>query len=90
MNDRILVLSYYNPWISGGGHRPICLAEQDINNGKQLLFCFESESEMENMEDFPLYNHKNLLIFRRNPQNNQIIAINNSAKNFSSSPMSDY
>lgn len=89
MNDRILVLSYYNPWISGG-HRPICLAEQDINNGKQLLFCFESESEMENMEDFPLYNHKNLLIFRRNPQNNQIIAINNSAKNFSSSPMSDY
>ena len=90
MNDRILVLSYYNPWVSGGGHRPICLAEQDINNGKQLLFCFESESEMENMEDFPLYNHKNLLIFRRNPQNNQIIAINNSAKNFSSSPMSDY
>lgn len=90
MNDHILVLSYYNPWISGGGHRPICLAEQDINNGKQLLFCFESESEMENMEDFPLYNHKNLLIFRRNPQNNQIIAINNSAKNFSSSPMSDY
>lgn len=90
MNDRILVLSYYNPWISGGGHRPICLAEQDINNGKQLLFCFESESEMENMEDFPLYNHKNLLIFRRDPQNNQIIAINNSAKNFSSSPMSDY
>lgn len=90
MNDRILVLSYYNPWISGGGHRPICLAEQDINNGKQLLFCFESESEMENMEDFPLYNHKNLLIFRRNPQNNQIIAINNSAKNFSFSPMSDY
>lgn len=90
MNDRILVLSYYNPWISGGGHRPICLAEQDIHNGKQLLFCFESETEMENMEDFPLYNHKNLLIFRRNPLNNQIIAINNSAKNFSSYPMSDY
>ena len=27
---KILILAYYNPWISGGGHRPICLCEEDI------------------------------------------------------------
>ena len=46
---KILILAYYNPWISGGGHRPICLCEEDIARGDEVVFLFESDSEIDQM-----------------------------------------
>ena len=46
---RIVVLSYYNPWICGGGHRPICFLEQDLEKGNEVVFVFESPAETEIM-----------------------------------------
>lgn len=62
---RIAVLSYYNPWISGGGHRPVCFLEQDLNKGNEVVFIFESSAETENMAQFELYSNSNLKLIRR-------------------------
>lgn len=81
---RITVLSYYNPWISGGGHRPVCFLEQDLNKGNEVVFIFESSAETENMAQFELYSNNNLKLIRRdkitgayeamNPQAAEIIS----------------
>jgi len=73
---RIIVLSYYNPWISGGGHRPICFLEQDLKKGHEVVFIFESNSELETISNFEMYSHPNLKLIRRNKENGSFTPVN--------------
>lgn len=76
---KILVLSYYNPWISGGGHRPVCFLEQDIFKGNEVVFLFESDVEVEIMKDFSLYNKDNLKLVRRIKDTGELLPMNKQA-----------
>lgn len=72
---KILILSYYNPWISGGGHRPVCFLEQDLKRDDEIFFVFFSKLECENMKKYSLYYKKNLkLILYRD--NKDFVAMN--------------
>ena len=73
---RIVVLSYYNPWICGGEHRPICFLEQDLEKGNEVVFVFESPAETEIMSDFNLFNHHNLKLVRRDKDTGVFEAMN--------------
>lgn len=73
---KILILSYYHPWISGGGHRPVCFLEQDLIKGNDVVFLFESNSEMEHMENFPLFYSPNLKLVRKLQNRDELVPIN--------------
>lgn len=77
---KIIVLSYYNPWISGGGHRPVCLLEEDIKKNNEVVFVFESEAEIENMRLFDLYYNNNLKLIRRDKDTGTFEAMNPQAQ----------
>jgi glycosyltransferase involved in cell wall biosynthesis len=80
MIDKVLVLSYYNPWISGGGHRPICLLEQDLYKGRKVFFLFESNAEVDKMSDFTLYRNPNLMLLMRDKNTERLIPCNEQAR----------
>lgn len=43
---RVLILSYYHPWIAGGGHRPRRLMSEDLKKGRKVAFLYcDSHSE---------------------------------------------
>jgi hypothetical protein len=35
---RVLILSYYHPWVAGGGHRPRRLMSEDLSRGRHVWF----------------------------------------------------
>ena len=76
---KILILAYYNPWISGGGHRPICLCEEDIARGDEVVFLFESDSEIDQMKKFSLFNSHRLRLLRRDKESGKLIAMHQQA-----------
>ncbi|MDF2943101.1 MAG: hypothetical protein K0S01_1959 [Herbinix sp.] len=80
MINRVLILSYYNPWISGGGHRPVCLLEQELAKGRNVLFLFESDAEMDLMINYGLFNDRNLFLAKRNPETGESSPCNAQAK----------
>ena len=80
MINKILILSYYHPWISGGGHRPVCLLEQDLAKDRDVVFLFESKAEIEEIVKFSLSNHPNLKLIMRDKENGILFAYNRSAK----------
>lgn len=77
---KVVVLSYYNPWISGGGHRPVCFLEEDLKKGHEVVFIFESLAETEYMPSFGLYNNPNLKLVRRDKISGAFEAMNSQAK----------
>lgn len=77
---KVVVLSYYNPWISGGGHRPVCFLEEDLKNGHEVVFIFESLAEAECMQGFRLYKNPNLKLVRRDRHRGAFEAMNSQAK----------
>ncbi len=77
---KVVVLSYYNPWISGGGHRPVCVLEEDLKKGHEVVFIFESLAETEYMPSFGLYNNPNLKLVRRDKISGAFEAMNSQAK----------
>ena len=79
---KILILAYYNPWISGGGHRPICLCEEDIARGDEVVFLFESDSEIDQMKKFSLFNSHRLRLLRRDKESGKLIAMHQQAEIF--------
>ena len=62
--SKLLVLSYYNPWISGGGHRPVCLLEEEIKKGRHIVFVYVSDSETDNISNFELAKNEKLMLVR--------------------------
>lgn len=48
--DRILVFSYYHPFIAGGGHRPHQILLEDLRRGRDVVFIFSSPTKLEDME----------------------------------------
>lgn len=78
---KVAVLSYYNPWISGGGHRPVCFLEEDLKKGYEVVFIFESLAEVDCMPSFSLYKSPNLKLIRRNKYTGTFEAMNSQAKN---------
>lgn len=46
--NKILVFSYYHPWIAGGAHRPHQILIQDLLRGREVVFICTSTSELEN------------------------------------------
>lgn len=88
--NKLLVLSYYNPWVSGGGHRPICVLEEEVKKERKVLFIYLSDSESDNMNNFKLYRNKNLLLFRYESKTEMIIPINESAKKIIIEPINIY
>ena len=77
---KVVVLSYYNPWISGGGHRPVCFVEDDIKKGHEVVFIFESLAEVECMPSFRLYKNPKLKLVRRNKNSGAFEPMNSQAK----------
>ena len=73
---KIVVLSYYNPWISGGGHRPVCFLEEDLKKGHEVVFIFESLAETECMLSFRLYNNPKLKLVIRDKYSGAFEAMN--------------
>lgn len=73
---KVVVLSYYNPWISGGGHRPVCFLEEDLKKGHEVVFIFESLAETECMLSFRLYNNPNFKLVRRDKYSGAFEAMN--------------
>lgn len=77
---KVVVLSYYNPWISGGGHRPVCFLEEDLKKGHEVVFIFESLAEAECMPSFGLYKNPNLKLVRRDKHSGAFETMNSQAK----------
>lgn len=77
---KVVVLSYYNPWISGGGHRPVCFLEEDLKKGHEVVFVFESLAEVECMPSFGLYKNPNLKLIRRDKHSGAFESMNSQAK----------
>ena len=77
---KVVVLSYYNPWISGGGHRPICFLEEDLKKGHEVVFIFESLAEVECMPSFKLYDNPKLKLVRRDKHSGAFESMNSQAE----------
>lgn len=63
---KILALSYYNPFNSGGGQRPLGFLSEMLNRKNEVKFIYESDSDTENMTKHPLFNHKSLSLLKHN------------------------
>ena len=78
--SKILVLNYYIPFNGCGGQRPLALIREWIRYGSEVTVVFESEAEMENMRDFPIFFHPSLRLVRHDATTGQLIPINEQAK----------
>lgn len=93
MQDRInklLVLSYYNPWISGGGHRPVCLLEEELQRGRKVAFIYLSDSEIDNMVNYELSKNDKLILVRYNVKDEMLIPENTTARHMFNRPINVY
>ena len=43
IDDKVLVLSYYHPWIAGGGHRPRRLIMEELARGREVCFIYADD-----------------------------------------------
>ena len=72
MISKIMVLSFYTPWVSGGGHRPVCFLEEDIRKGRSIIFVYVSESEIELIKDHKLAYKPNLELAKYDQKSNSL------------------
>ncbi len=72
MLNRIMVLSFYTPWVSGGGHRPVCFLEEDIRKGREVVFVYVSESEAELMKNHQMAYNSNLKLAKYEKETNTL------------------
>lgn len=61
---KILVISFYNPFNGCGGQRPVAFVNEAISHGNEVMFVFESGSDMGNISDFPLFSHPKLKLLQ--------------------------
>lgn len=47
----ILVLSYYHPWVAGGGHRPRRLMVEDLKRGRTVVFVYSERVDLPTIVD---------------------------------------
>ena len=61
---KVIALSYYHPWIAGGGHRPHQLALADLLEGKDVVFIFSNKTDFSDIEKYiNREEYKNLLLY---------------------------
>lgn len=49
---RILVFSYYHPWVAGGGHRPHQILLEELCQGREIAFIFSSATGIDEAQAF--------------------------------------
>lgn len=77
MKQNIIILSYYHPWVAGGGHRHVQLTKENLKNNDQVVFIFCSEEEIDNINKYKnLAEYKYLSLYKFD-DNNQLKIISN-------------
>lgn len=64
---KVIVLSYYHPWIAGGGHRPHQLALADLLDGKEVAFIFSNKTDVADIKQYvnrPEYKNLSLYFYQ--------------------------
>lgn len=62
--NRVLVLSYYHPWIAGGGHRPNQLLIEDLKRGREVVFVCVSDTGLDSDQSYAMESSDKLSLYK--------------------------